>query len=204
MSDIYFGATTSSYKQLSNLCPSGKFSVECRYQAIKFKGDTRDRFLGLESLSEDQLLKVYYELSGKHQDKKNFWIRSPGIRMNPIFFSGIVFKMLGSLPRMKGSARKKRELVLARLLGYESTAQIMYAAELPDTQKIDIMREIQRERFEQSPSLKQLLLSTSGHPLHEAAFRGKTNLWNWNPKKPGGGDAMGKILVELREQLIKH
>lgn len=201
---IFFGATQQSpYNRFSNLCPLGLLP-ECGYQASKFRGDTRHRFLNLGGLSEEELLRIYYKLTGKDGTGRNMWIRCMGPRTRNMFMSGIVFKMFGALPRMKGSARKKREIILADLLGYENTEQIQYAPELPDEEKIASMRTIQYERYRTIPRMKKLLLDTGNAELHEAAFRGNVNLWNYNPKKPmgqRGGDWMGKILMEVRETL---
>jgi hypothetical protein len=53
---------------------------------------------------------------------------------------------------------------------------------------------------------RSLLLSTHPRELHESALRGGTTRWTWSPDTSGyrGGDAIGRLLMELRSELVSE
>lgn len=69
-----------------------------------------------------------------------------------------------------------------------------------DNIRIDIMREILRDKFTRNPHLKQLLLETGDAELTEGNTWHDT-FWGVDLRTGQGENHLGKLLMELRESL---
>lgn len=67
-----------------------------------------------------------------------------------------------------------------------------------DDVKVDIMKEIQRAKFEQNPELKEKLLKIDGYIENQVMY---TDLfWGKNISQNKGKNMLGKIIMELRDE----
>lgn len=67
-----------------------------------------------------------------------------------------------------------------------------------DSVKVDIMREILREKANQHEYVRRKLLATGDRELVENSWR--DDFWGWGPNKDGKNQ-LGKLWMEIRSQL---
>lgn len=55
---------------------------------------------------------------------------------------------------------------------------------------------------EANPDLHRLLVSTGTHALYEKVMRGRVGYWNWNPVSCQGGNTLGELLMNIRDEFM--
>ena len=206
---IHFNSKTSGkWRKLSNF-----------YGNVEFEY-TKDRFLqpkvkewldGVrEAITDPGVFLAYLkrlQTAKKWTEKKeNYWFDAEGLPIR-----GIVAKLIGSCAR---ETMMKRRSILRSMLVEQKillpTESLIIKDNLPCTGKLKLMKKLLHEKFSEPP-YRKLLLSTGNSILHEKPIRGNgtTNLWTYRKSKDKntkitavhGGDMLGKLLMDVREEI---
>jgi hypothetical protein len=219
---IYFKAyKKGQFRQLSNLFGP----VEWEFQAAKFKqGSGVNEWLIANSMKEwsveefDTVRKVM-----KHDGKLASYVAEDGT-----VASGLLAQMCSLIVRNPASpdARKRLSFILGKgqttmpVSEAEAWVRDNVNPELSDTNKDALLLELLRKKFT-IPKYHSLLLSTGSVVLHEARGRGAPNRYEFHPltesqrsendslvveglapKWSEGGDALGKLMMIVRAELL--
>ena len=193
MESISFNSKSArGFQGLSNLMGGAEFD----YMGARFPQQAlKDLFERLKNCDRETFLEWLQLLQpGKEwSDKKlKYWFTRSG---EPI--RGILAQMLGSMVRCGKDGKltktsKDRRAVVREQLGL---AQIEVVDELSSEDKKALMKKCLLRKYDSGP-YRTLLLSTGSSELHEKPMRGKGNAWT-SP----GGDWLGQLLMEVREEL---
>ena len=161
--------------------------VEFEYQKLKFpQKEMKDLF---DNLSKVEDPKIFREISDKYGCK--------GKHLNngkPV--NGILAKLVANMT--KKSNKKRKKVIMEETGLKEIEINWLTGKEM----KIE-MKKIIYNKFLKNP-YKDILLSTGDRDLHELAMRGKYNNWAYNPENPDSCDWLGKILMEVRNEIKKN
>ena len=196
MADIRFNSKTfkNGFQGLSNLMGGAEFD----YMGARFPQQAmKDLFESLKSCDGETFLEWLQILQpGKKWTpaKLRYWFTPDG---EPI--RGILAQLLGSMVRRKGgkltpTSKRRQKAVCAE----QGLAAIEVLPELSDDAKQSKMKECLRKKYSMEP-YRSLLLSTGSRELHEKPIRGSGNSWT-SP----GGDWLGQILMEIREEITSE
>jgi len=163
-----------------------------KVEAKKKKKKIKPRFLAREELYTEAVK----EFSGEYRDFSNF---EPAV----VTYEGVDYPTVEhAYQAAKTINPAEREAILkastpgkAKRLGQKVNLR-------PDWEsiKIDIMKDLVTQKFKKNPNLANLLLSTGDQPLEEG------NNWGdkfWGISGGKGENHLGKILMEIREELRK-
>lgn len=141
------------------------------------------------------------EFSGRYRFLSNFW-------KEPFIIDGIVYNTNEHYYQsMKGGTKQDKKYVREADTPYQSKQRGRSISMRVgwDDMKLDVMRKGLRAKFTQNESLKKKLLETGNAILEEGNDWGDS-FWgiNKNPKKGkvGGKNHLGKLLMELRRELM--
>ena len=191
-SEIYFNSKSEHFYKLSNFYGG----VEANYMKDRFKDkEVIELFNTFETANKDEF--IYY-LQVLQPNKKvwtkamlNFWIKD----CEPIH--GILSQLVGTSVKDTPTA-KRRQKIVKQMAGINEAAPLCIKPNTSDQEKQELMKKLLRQKF----SVKEfadILLSTGDSILHEKPMRGKPN--NWTYKDGNGGDWLGKLLMEIREEI---
>lgn len=195
---VFFNSKSfkNGFQGLSNLMGGSEFD----YMSARFPQQAmKDLFDSLRSCDRETFLKWLQLLQpGKKWTpaKLNYWFTPDG---EPI--RGILAQLLGSMVRRKDgkltSTSKRRQKAVREELVRQKIVLVTIEVlpELADDDKKAFMKECLRKKYSMEP-YRSLLLSTGSRELHERPLRGGGNSWTWP-----GGDWLGKLLMELRDDI---
>lgn len=197
------GSTPKGFHELSNFYGG----VEFEYMRARFN---QIEILGLFDLLEKcdnatfwNWLQVLNNKKDPSQRQMDYWFTEGGVK-NGQPIRGIAAQMLGTMVKNSVSMMKRRKIV-AEKLGMDN---IEINEELDDEEKKRWMAACLQHKFYTDDYYKNLLLSTGDAVLHEVPLRGNGRNNNWTykvDKQTGetyGKDWLGKLLMELRDELV--
>jgi predicted NAD-dependent protein-ADP-ribosyltransferase YbiA (DUF1768 family) len=218
---IYFKAyKNGDYRKLSNLFGP----VEWKFQAAKFKVGSGVREWLLENASKEWTSDEFdaARLSMKHDGKLKSYVAPDGE-----LATGLLAQMCSLIVRNPESndarARLRYILQTDRIMSKEEAIAWVLEnvnEELQNEYKDALMLTLLREKF-QIEKYKNLLLETGDVNLHEGRGRGAPNRYEFHPlndkqekeneeliasgnipKWSAGGDALGKMMMVVRAELV--
>lgn len=188
---INFNSRSTNYYKLSNFYGG----VEKEYMKARFLDkEVKELFDKFEKVDKDEFL--YYLKALQPQKKvwtdrkERHWLRDG----EPI--TGILSKIAGGAVR--DTATGKRTLKILKKL--TKLDKINIKPDLSAEDKKLLMLKLLRVKFNK-PEYKKVLLSTGDAILHEIPTQGKGGPWTY--RNGIGGDWLGKLLTQVRDELNK-
>lgn len=120
--------------------------------------------------------------------KELFWFDG----VQPI--RGVLATLLGTMTEKTPTGEQRRQLVTKSF----GLRHISVHPPLTDDQKRQIMLRALRRKFT-VPRYRALLLSTGDAVLHQTPVVSEPDMWTW--RKGKGGDWMGKLLTQIRNEI---
>lgn len=120
--------------------------------------------------------------------KEQFWFHET----TPI--RGVVAKMLGSMKDRTPTARARRQLIAKRM-----GLKVISITEQPSPEREARLMLIALRRKFRNKAYRDVLLQTGDAVLHQTPVVGAPDKWTWRNGK--GGDLIGKLLIQLRNEL---
>ena len=182
---LFNSKSGSKFRYLSNFFGGAEIS----YMTKRFNNAAMKRFIqSFHTVNATQFVKLLKLLQPGKQwtaKKTKYWFDGA----KPI--RGILAKLVGGIvkdtPTMKRRAKviaDHLQIPLGQVLDSNHTAEAELIGCVRDKYKIKRYRD--------------LLLSTEALPLHERPMRGKGDHWTFGP---AGGDAFGKMLMKVRQEI---
>ena len=190
MQEIYFNSKSKDFYKLSNFYGG----VEANYMKDRFLDSEVHRlFDAFEDADYDTFIRYLQTLQPNKKDwtpsKLNYWMRNG----QPI--TGILSQLVGSSVKDTPTARRRLKIV-KELSGV--TGDLQLRPDTTDEQKKQLMLETLRVKYSQK-EFADILLSTGDAILHERPLRGHPN--NWTFKDGKGGDWLGQLLMQVRDEI---
>lgn len=219
---IYFKAYVNSpFRKLSNLFGP----VEWKFQAEKFKPGSGVREWLLQNATKEWKLEELQEFDEarkamNHTGRWESYVASDGE-----IASGLLAKMcsvIASNPTSKDAPKRLQYILKTQFdkAKAEEWAAANVNEELGDAQKKELLKNLLFEKFK-IPKYRELLLKTGDIELHEAKGQGPPNWYEYEPlseeqklenerlislneppKWKEGGDVMGTLLMQVREEIM--
>ena len=178
----------SRFKKLSNEYGGVLFEYEgCRF----LDAEIIDLFRRLQSCNKTEFLDTLRWLQPEKRwtDRKEaFWLHKD----EPI--RGVLASLLGAMTEETPTGKARRKVVATRL----QLRQISINPHPTEAQRDAIMLRAMRRKF-QHKLYRELLLKTGNAVLHQTPVVGEPDEWTW--KKGKGGDKIGKLLIQIRNEL---
>lgn len=185
---INFNSKAKQYYELSNFYGG----AEKEYMKARFiDKEVKDLFDKFETVNKEEFLYYLQVLQPKKKftpKQLDYWVRDG----EPI--RGILSKLAGTAVRDTPTGRNRLK-ILKQLTKLDV---IKIQPDLSSEEKRSLMLNILRTKYSK-PEFKTILLSTGNAILHEIPLRGKPN--NWTYKNGVGGDWLGKLLMQVRDEL---
>ena len=203
-----FNAKSKENYRLSNFFGPPGSIPEFKYQKEKFQ-ETHDG-LAIRALLDkwqhiddvDEFVRVLHILQPDKKftpRKDQYWVKDG----KPIL--GILAKLVGGALSDMHSANKRLQAIILRATGKTVFIKDMNEWRAENLKPIwshdeadQVMRWSVQNKYEH-PEYQGLLLQTGDAELHEHPTRGAPNHWTY--KDGAGGDALGKILCEVRDDI---
>ena len=188
--EIYFNSKSKEFYLLSNFYGG----VESNYMKDRFMDkEVKRLFETFETVDTDNFIKYLMVLQPNKKDwteaKLKYWMKNG----EPI--KGILSQLVGT--SVKDTAvGKKRMKVIKELTGVTSDLKIKPNS--TDEEKKELMLKLLRKKYSKK-EFADALLSTGDAVLHEKPMRGRPN--NWTFKNGEGGDWLGLLLMQIREEI---
>ena len=188
--EIYFNSKSKEFYLLSNFYGG----VESNYMKDRFMDkEVKGLFETFETVDTDNFIKYLMVLQPNKKDwteaKLKYWMKNG----EPI--KGILSQLVGTSVK-DTAAGKKRMKVIKELTGVTSDLKIKPNS--TDEEKKELMLKLLRKKYSKK-EFADVLLSTGDAVLHEKPMRGRPN--NWTFKNGEGGDWLGKLLMQIREEI---
>ena len=168
--------------------------VECAYMKDRFHDhEVKELLQSFEAVD----LSTFQRYLKQLQPNRKRWTEAQLMywtkRGEPI--RGVLSQLVGASVRNTPTGKQRRKIVqsMANLKG-----ELHVNAELSNKEKQQLMLRLLRKKFAQ-PYYRRVLLSTKDAVLHERPMRGQPNMWTY--KNGQGGDCLGKLLMQVREEL---
>ena len=107
---------------------------------------------------------------------------------------GVLASLLGKMTEKTATGEQRRQIITKTF----ELKHISVHPPLTDDQKRFIMLRAVRRKFAH-PDYRQLLLSTGDAVLHQTPLVREPDMWTWRNGK--GGDWIGKLLIQIRNEL---
>lgn len=188
--EIYFNSKSKENWKLSNFYGG----VEANYMKDRFLDkEVKQLFHIFETSDKETFIEYLKILQPNKKDwteaKLKYWMKND----EPI--RGILSQLVGTAVK-DTAAGKKRLKIIKQLAGIEGDLKIK--SNTTDKEKQDFMLTLLRKKYSKK-EFADALLSTGDAILHEKPMRGRPN--NWTYKNGEGGDWLGKLLMQVREEL---
>lgn len=176
------------FKQLSNEYGGVVFEYEgCRF----LNAEIIDLFRRLQTCNKTEFLDTLRWLQPEKRwtDRKEaFWLNDD----EPI--RGVLASLLGAMTEDTPTGKARRKVVAMRL----GLREILINPAPNERQRDAIMLRAMRRKY-RNKKYKELLLKTGNAVLHQTPVVGEPDEWTWKNGK--GGDKIGKLLIQIRNEL---
>ena len=168
------------------------WGVLFEYEGCRFlDAEIIDLFRRLQSCNKTEFLDTLRWLQPEKRwtDRKEaFWLHKD----EPI--RGVLASLLGAMTEETPTGKARRKVVATRL----QLRQISINPHPTEAQRDAIMLRSMRRKFQHN-LYRELLVNTCNAVLHQSPVVGEPDEWTW--KKGKGGDKIGKLLIQIRNEL---
>ena len=190
--EIYFNSKSKEHWKLSNFYGG----VEANYMKDRFLDkEVKKLFHLFETSDKESFIHYLQILQPNKKDwtnaKLKYWIKDD----EPI--RGILSQLVGTAVK-DTAAGKKRLKIVKQITGIDADRALNIKPNTTDKEKKELMLGLLRKKYAKK-EFAEALLSTGDAVLHEKPMRGRPNSWTY--KNGEGGDWLGKLLMQIREEL---